>query len=268
MVDAYGSLAKPVALDPFQNIVGVHWQSETHIAILWGPGARTTFVNDTETCSPPEFGGPFSGYPTPPHPVASAYLTSVDYYLGDSSFGQGILDVVVRKDNGWHGLTEDPVINGMPTLPAASSHGPWDDLWSPTASTHFDYDTAGINGHSENDLGATFSPASGAVGDIPLPNIAGFFKTGFTPSFGFRTRPFLGADAVCFTDGFINGTVRFYSETDTWIDTFPVPLESIVATYKGKTFRGMAAGQVESIISGVPLERTVWILCEKESVTA
>lgn len=265
MAQAYGSKDHPVNLGPFRRIVGVHWRNDTHIAILWGVRAATTFLDDTVACSPPEYGGPFEPYPPPPHPVAYTYLTGVDYSLPSSSFGQGILDIQVRKTSGWHGLEEDATVTGLPTLPPPASNGPWEYLWTPTAGTVFHYNTDGVSGHADNDLAATFAAASGTNTDIPLPSgHPGFFQTGFTPSFGLKTRAYLSASEVCYTFAGITSTVRFYSETDSWADTFPVPLNDIVATYKGKTYRGMAARQIETVIAGVPLERNIWILCERE----
>lgn len=268
MAQAYGSAAHPVDLGPFSRIVEVHWAPEKYFALLWTPRGRSTFVDDTEGCSPPDYGAPFTGYPLPPHPWSFTYLSEVEYYLPDGE-PQGIADMVVRRGNEWHGLAATPVVTGLPTLPPASSHGAWEQAWLMVGGTTISSpDTDGVTRHAEHDLAASFRPDSGDNTDIDVPNAPGFFQTGFTPAFGFSSPAFYSADPICVTDGSSTSTSRMYHETPDWIDTVPVPLADIVVTYKDKTFRGMAARPFVTVHAGEDIALGLWILCEREGATA
>ncbi|RUW79624.1 hypothetical protein [Mesorhizobium sp. M2A.F.Ca.ET.067.02.1.1] len=265
MAQAYGSKDHPVNLGPFRRIVEVHWGPETHFAFLWTPRGRSTMISAPEGCDPPDYGAPFTGYPTLPPPGGSyIWLERTEYYLPDGE-PQGIADMVVRRNNQWHGLKDTPVITGLPTLPGPTTHGEWEQSWLPVGGTTVVTDTDGMTQHAEHDLAASFRPDSGTDTDIDVPNAPGFFQTGFTPTFGFSS-PAFTSGPVCYTDGFFQTYLRLYAYP-AWIDTVPVPVAGIEVTYKKHVFKGVAARRLETVHSGETISLGCWILCERQKTS-
>lgn len=268
MAQAYGSAAHPVNLGPFSRIVEVGWGKETHFALFWTPRGRSTFVDTTEGCSPVEYGAPFTGYPAPPSPVSFTWLEQVEYYLPAGS-PQGIADMAVRRGNQWHGLEATPIITGLPTLPAPAAHSIWTQAWLSVGGTSISSpDTDGVTRHAENDLAAAFVPGDGTNTDIELPDGGGFFQTGLSPAFGFSSPAFVSSDPACYFDGSLTSTVRLYNGAPDWIDQVPVSIGDIEVTYRDKTFRGVGARRFETLHAGESIARGLWILCQREDVTA
>jgi hypothetical protein len=264
-----GSAANPVVLDPFRTIVEVGWNPATHVAFPIDYRATLYYTYSADPCDPPEF----SESSGPAH--WTEYLTQI-VYSGPPTPPSG--GYALRK--GEWGIATDIEISGVPSPGSTGSYGPWEKA---TVRNVLQDDKEHIGGSVPGDLewkienarAGHFTPASGTGTGISIPVGEGEFQTGFTPEFATLTQLYLGPDPVCFTDGSLKSTARLLQAAPlTRINPFDVPASSFHATWRGKTYTGMAAFVASSSggsgwLPEAPTEvgdGVVWILCIRDDL--
>lgn len=295
MPGPYGSLANPVELDPFQQIVAVHWTSVKYIAfpllILRRsvvkdypyPGGASGEVTDGEqpwdwTAVAEE--APLAENPTTPNSVN--YITGFQYeWAVAPSPGYGAWG----KNTGDWGPLKIDAFEGLPSLPDVHSLTPWTVVLSAygTTNTIFSWYPR-----------AEFQSLAGeALLDFGIPNHESIAFQGASNA----TLQMRGAN---FTDAPLQGT-GFFGDNDGTVGRDPYTLSSyyckygvtgfwnpitgegmdhvfsplsievsgIVVSHKGKTYRGIgAAVQPDGDTLTPTTPGVLWILCERETTTS
>ncbi|TIM09127.1 hypothetical protein [Mesorhizobium sp.] len=254
MAEAYGSLARPVQLDPFQNIVNVHWNTMTHIAFKVHVKSSVSVVNPGV-----EWAGEF-------YELITGLEDDTDY-LGTSELVYG--NEPVNTFQGWNGHAwgpiADPTIDGLPSLSgSAASYGAWSytafkDIADPPTVADVPR--------------AKWDDASGAGTGLFIPDIDSTeFKTGAAG---------IHLEASAFTgDPHFEGTVTpwpgppnevfwaapFNHGATTPIAPLAFDISNIVAVVDGKAFRAMASAPVTTMEpepSILVAGSVLWVLCER-----
>lgn len=263
MPGPYGSLANPVPLDPFQQIVEVHWTSK-YIAFtcllkkLHGTAAA-------EHCGPPAASDPDI------NSVFAGYLGETEYRydnVGGRTFEQAFL---VANDGS--GAEIDPAeitIDGMPDLGAAThvSYGSW--LWRSEG--------AGNIGDIPSDIfpGSWWQQPTGEPQGLVVSGHAGRpYLLGTSASFACQGQAFTSGP-VCYAGGSPELDFNYSSYSSTLVDfsPFEMDLSGVVITHRGKTYRVIARQivqltQVQPPVGTTPQQPGVlWVLCERETTTS
>lgn len=256
----------PVRLDPWQNIVNVHWPDSggpTYVAFA----LRLELVQVST-------GGPTSASSGPfladPEGFDSIYLTETRYryYSGSVVFpGTPPSATSVYSDGSWGGSLFSLVVNGLPDLEDG---------------------TSGHQSYGLFEASAMISPAPiiptigrwadpvGAELEIPVPGDAGtFFKTGmpageaFGPSFGAPTGYELEEGSGLYTN-------LAQQQAATSLSQFAI-LSGVTVTYNGETYAPFAAravpftaGAAVGVVLRGPADTALagsahqmWVLCER-----
>ncbi|TJW52875.1 MAG: hypothetical protein E5X65_18280 [Mesorhizobium sp.] len=254
MVEAYGSLAKPVPIGPFRRIVNVHWKQLTHIAFKVNVKSSVSVVNPGV-----EWAGEF-------YETITALEDDIDY-LGTSELVYG--NEPVNTFQGWNGHAwgpiADPTIGGLPGLSgSAASYGAWEytafkDIADPPTLADVPR--------------AKWDDVSGAGTGLFIPDInTAEFKTGaagihleasaFTgdPRFEGIGLPWPGPPS------FIFWAAPFNHGATTPIAPLAFDISNIVAVLDGKAFRAMASASVTTMEpepSILVAGSVLWVLCER-----
>ncbi len=183
MPGPYGSLAKPVELDPFSRIVGVHWGNSlpTHIAfdITLKLGIDLGF---DESCTG-------SGIPFPTTAYWSIFLTSLQYVFDT---GTPISSIRLMRKNIWDASTisGSGVTASLPVLPDEQSFAPW--VKTATFGSFLDFSISGSKG--------VWKPLSGSDLAIPVPGYSDrFFVDTLSADLAVWGDTFTG-DPICIED--------------------------------------------------------------------
>ncbi|TIX27294.1 hypothetical protein [Mesorhizobium sp.] len=295
MPGPYGSLANPVALDPFQQIVEVHWTSVKYIAfpllILRRsvvkdypyPGGASGEVTSGE--QPWDWTADVEDAPldeNPTTPNAVNYITGFQYeWAVEPSPGYGAWG----KNTGDWGALKIDSFEGLPSLPDVHYLTPWTVVLSSygTTNTIFSWypraEFQALDGEALPDFGipnhesiifqsasnATLQMRGVAFTDAPLQG-TGFFggtdgtvgRDPYSPS-GYYCKYGVTTAANPFTG---EGMNHIFSP-------LAIDVSGIVVSYKGKTYRGIgAAVRPETDTFAPTTPGALWILCEREGVTA
>lgn len=261
MADSYGSKAKPVALDPFQNIVEVHWKKKldtaTHVAfsiILQADGTDTAFHSeaapDSGTSPAPDgyFGGEY---------YAS---TALRYYSGSLSVGEPTQSPWARVGGEWFSAISGVSVEGMPVNEVSP-------YW-------FDRVTLGEDERAAStDIDPSWNWIDPTGDEIAIP-VPGFplinFKAGGA---GVEMNgPYYTGGKFAF-DGGLGSPVWLYERagpSDRFLENFPPPL---TIAFLGNHYSVIGAKVVPSLISTVIRQPRVggdptspgllWVLAER-----
>ncbi|MER9355572.1 hypothetical protein NKI61_20080 [Mesorhizobium sp. M0514] len=167
MPGPYGSLANPVELDPFQQIVNVHWGSP-YIAANIAISVATIFDVEIGPGGGPAYIAPFSFYST----TLATYSYPTDGGLGE----------FLRFSGGsWHEISGEVAVSGEPALPGPYGFSRWQ--WQ-------GIDGAGLKA-------PFFSFAPGEEGEALVPTVPGHSGEHFTDG--------LAGNVVLKAQGFVPG---------------------------------------------------------------
>lgn len=249
MAEAYGSLARPVQQDPFQQIINVHWNTLTHIAFKVNVHSNVTVVNPGV-----EYSGEF-------YESITALEDAIDY-LGTSELVYSSQPASTFE--GWNGRAwgpvADPTISGFPDLSgSAASYGAWEYTGSDSSPLVADYprakwDDVGGAGTGifipDNDT-AEFKQGSVSV-HLEAQEITG------EPRFEGIGLPYPGPPDIVFW-------AAPFSLATTPISPLSFAIDDFVAILDGKAFRAMAAASLSSVDpeSPVLVSSTLWVLCAR-----
>ncbi|RVD13021.1 MAG: hypothetical protein EOS73_26290 [Mesorhizobium sp.] len=257
MAEGYGSKAKPVALDPFQQIVEVHWHRLTHIAFTVHVKSSVTVVN------------PGQEYTDEFYETITALEDLIDY-LGTTEMAYGTPQPV-STFQGWNGHAwgpiADPTVTGLPDISgSAASYGAW-----------------AYKGAKSTDVPPTFldiprakwDAVGGAGTGLFLPdNNTAEFKQG-TPSIHLEMQEITGAphfEAIGSTyPDPPNPATLFYAapfnrDATTPTASMDFAVDGLVAVLDGKAFRAMASASVTTMEpepSILVAGSVLWVLCER-----
>ncbi|MFC3323329.1 hypothetical protein [Mesorhizobium cantuariense] len=259
MAQAYGSLAHPVALDPFQQLVAVHWTSRLLAFTVLLKKLHGTHL--AEHCAPPTASGPdqFSQWPS--------YLSETEYRYANPegrTFLRAYL-ISARDGSGTEVDAADISISGMPDLGSAThvSYGSWQ--WRSEGN--------GAIGEIEPDRfpGAWWQQPEGDPQGLTVSGHADRpFLLGTSASFACNGQAFT-AGPVCYAGGSPELDFNFADYSSTLVDfsPFALDLSGVTVVHKDKAYRVIArqilqATQEQPPLGTIPQQPGVlWVLCER-----
>ncbi|TIL34327.1 hypothetical protein [Mesorhizobium sp.] len=248
MPGPYGSLANPVPLDPFQEIVAVHWPSRWIAARLNVDLAVTIGGEDAV--------GPGLAFV---EPFSQASMTAGTYSYLD---GDALTDFQVFAGGIWSPLPSDDITqSGAPTLPGPYSYDLW--LWQGIDAfgckepyPRFDVGDEGaalatlVPGHSDEHF------TDGLAGNLIL-RAQGFVAGG--PYIG----PFAGLQPMWATAEATGSSPSFVPVLQD-AETESVSVSGMTIELEGKTY---AAIGTKVIPADNPVQGEFWVLFSREAPT-
>lgn len=255
MAEAYGSLANPVPLDPFQNIVNVHWNTLTHIAFKVHVKSQVTIVNPGV-----EWAGEF-------YESITALEDAIDY-LGSSELVYGTQPASTFQ--GWNGhawgplLPEDPTVDGFPDLSgSAAGYGAWQyrgaksiaepPLFADVPRAEWDAASGAGTGLFVPDVGGPEFMEGEAGIHLNAESISG------EPRFEGIGLPWPGPPSFVFW-------AAPFNHFTTQIGAMGFAVGDFVAVFNGRAFRGYASAPVtlmEPPPSYYVQSSVLWVLCAR-----
>ncbi|TIL94517.1 MAG: hypothetical protein E5Y73_11400 [Mesorhizobium sp.] len=270
MAEAYGSLANPVQLDPFQQIIRVHWKKrQTYVAFALRLEAVEVLTGGPESAPSGPLLSPTTGYD-------SQWLLESRYrYRSGSVVFPGVPpsaeSVYLDDEEEWVGPIHDFVVNGLPDLEDGSAghatYAPWQ-----AASIQY--------GLTESSAGRWVDP-SGEELPIAVPGFPSLnFKQGapaasiFGPTFGapagYELQPNSGlytylapyeAHAVHSEFAIVSGVTVTYASGE--YEVFGA--RAVPFTPAGVSVGKVLVGPGESGETATP--HLLWVLCKRIEVT-
>lgn len=271
MAEAYGSLANPVQLDPFQQIIRVHWKKrQTYVA----------FALKLEAVEV-AFGGPDSApsgpllFPTTGYDTLWLQESRYRYYSGSVVFpgvppsGQS----VYRDDEEeWVGPIHEFVVNDLPNLEDGSAGHATYAPWQAASLQH---------GLTQSCFGRWIDPSGD---DLPIA-VPGF------PALNFKQ----GSPAASIFGATFGAPAGYELEPDSGLYTYLAPYEApavqsefaivsgVTVTYAGADYEVFGARAVPFTRGGIAVgkvlvgpgesgetatDHMLWVLCKRIEVTA
>ncbi|RWO83179.1 MAG: hypothetical protein EOS18_06195 [Mesorhizobium sp.] len=252
MAEAYGGGPNPpVQLDPFQNIVNVHWNTMTHVAFKVNVRSSVTVAFDPVEWAGEPYVTPITG--------TSIYLTAADLVYGSSP---------TSTFSGWNGqawqfIGEDPAVDGLPDLSGAStSYGAWEYYGAKSIEdppVFLDIPRA------------EWDAASGAGTGLVIPSGTEEFREGAVTIY-LNGNPITGEPEFQAVGLPYPGPPDFivwaanYSLATTPIAPTGFSIADIVVVVDGKAFRAYASAAVTTMEPDPSLQiagSELWVLCQR-----
>lgn len=225
--ESYGSVAKPVQLDPFRNIVEVHWRGDGFIKIEFVLKLEVSITGESAVGPGPPF--------VEPHSLAFA-TEAVPEYASEPR-------VSVWGGSGWL-QTEDASLSGVPDLPPAITFDDWE-------VQGFDVPENGLFEPLPHWLDGSGSPV-----DIDHPAASGFLDT-LINAWEVLAQNFI-SEALASP---ISGTVPKWATFDPDLvqkDTFSLNVSGLSASLSGKSYLPVGT-RVDASMT-----RTLTVLLQRE----
>ncbi|RWO29564.1 MAG: hypothetical protein EOS10_22225 [Mesorhizobium sp.] len=244
MPGPYGSLANPVPLDPFQEIVNVHWGAK-YLAANLDVGLEIVAGGENGTGPGPEYVDPWT----------YASLTEATLFFNPAD----ALSTYKQLSGGvWNPVLPEQVsYTGEPSLPPGFSY----NLWEYTGVS-----SSGIVQPFHRYVEVT----GGAVLDITVPLSGEQFTDGLSVQVdilgqpfvgdGPHPAPFSGAVPLWKTGKDINGL----ADMDV-VESPTVSVEGLTITFNGKTYTAIGSKCLPSTL--ISQRGEFWVLFGREAVT-
>ncbi|TPN44860.1 hypothetical protein [Mesorhizobium sp. B1-1-7] len=217
MADGFGSKAKPVALDPFQQIVEVHWAG-TFLLLTFGLKADSTPRGERGTGPGPDIVTPFSeAFVTTATPAYASAAPAAQIWTGSDWLQDTAAEVTA---------------SGAPSPPGASTFADWE-----------------VNGVTD---GGNYAPfprfiaGSGSPPDVRLPD-AHSYITDLTVNGEMVAQNFISSPQPLPVGGDVPLWATF-NPVPAQKATFALDMSGVSAVYKGRTYEPIAtrvSGQME-----------------------
>jgi hypothetical protein len=292
MPGPYGSLANPAELDPFQQIVGVHWGDEKYIAFPLHIQRRSVVKNYPfpyqgagevgQTEQPVDWTVDHEPSPTPgAGPLGLPwYVTGFQYeYAIGAEPREGYGGYGRLSTGGWTPRTID-AFEGVPSLPDARSVAPWSVMFfvGSTTSTVLSWWPR-----------AEYQPIAGSPiedftvphdSDIPFVSVSSV--TLQMRGVAFTSGPNQGGEFDTSRDPYTDPVTPFNVKTGTTgpvhvsteegidhvFETLTVNVSAIRISRNGKTYAAIGAALIPPAVVFPTSPGELWILCERESTTS
>lgn len=219
MADGYGSKAKPVQQDPFQQIIEVHWVG-TFLLVSFGLRLDMTPQGERGTGPGPALVEPFS----------EAFVTAAT-----PAYSTAQPNVKVWEGGDWTGVAPDDVtVSASPDLPGALAF----DAWQVQGITSAGGLTAPV---------IRFISESGTAPDVNLPD-ADTYITALIANGEVVAQDFISAPQPLP----IGGDVPLWATFDPAMvqqDTFSISVADLTATYKDRSYLPIATKVAGSALS-------------------
>jgi hypothetical protein len=209
MAEAFGSLAKPVALDMFQRIVNVHWTSPF---LLVGFGLRLDMTPEGERGTGPG--------PALVEPFSEAFVTAAT-----PAYTSEHPNTKVWTGSQWSGVpSTDVTLSGTPDLPGVFSFDAWE--------------VQGITAGGAIAPIIRFIAGTGTAPDVNLPDAATYI-TELVANGEVVAQNFISLPQPLP----IGGDVPLWATFDPTLaqkDTFSMSVAELTATYKTRSYLPIA----------------------------
>ncbi|AEH88206.1 hypothetical protein [Mesorhizobium opportunistum] len=253
MADGYGSKAKPVALDPFQQVVAVHW-SPRLLTFSFRINRNPEFTWAQEFC---DFG--------PPAPVdyEGVYLTGLDY-MSLNAHGD-FNEAKILSGTGWQPIAPSEIaISGLPSLPAAFAPA----AWSVFATSH-DNNPATNDGLNTRTPFGRWQEVTGS--DLPqsTPD-GGNFREATSAVFELIGQSFSGGPS-CYesltTPGLYQPVAPVSAREALSGTQNTISVAGVTVTYKDKMWApiGIRTTGMSDIAANPINPGTFWVLCHRQT---